>query len=326
VQVEFKVPLSSRTSFGVGGPAEFWFTVEPSELQDAIGLTRRLGGPILVMGTGTNVLASDRGWLGTVIRVRLQIPRDFKSFRILQNSRIEVVVPACLLWDQLVSYCVTRQWQGLECLSGVPGTVGAAPVQNIGAYGQQVSDVVASVKAMDVNDGTVCTFTHAECEFTYRGSIFNRRENLDRYIITEVAVRLVPGGKPCRTYGDIAKITGPSASVGMVREAVLRIRRGKGMLEGQCSSAGSFFKNPTKDGKRISAAQLVEETGFPKGYARGKAGISPQHALALVNLGGATASDIVGLAREIQEGVAEKFSIVLEPEVRLVGFSEYPLM
>jgi len=351
VIVDFDVPLSSKTSFGIGGPAAMWFGAEPSALPSAVRFAMRLGGPIVVIGAGTNILVSDDTLLGIVIRVGMQSPPDVLLTKILPNSLVEVVASACTPWDSFVAHTVKYQWQGLECLSGIPGSVGAAPVQNIGAYGQQVSDVIIAVKAYDIQDGVWRTFTRGECEFGYRSSIFNRPENLDRFIITEVTMHLVRGGDPYRGHDEVRRSTGVCPTIHRVRDCVLRLRHRKGMI-GEVRSAGSFFKNPTLPliefdrlfpwsetrsganqwwrpvaaGARVSAAHLIEEAGFAKGYTRGKAGISPMHALALINLGGASAADVIALAREIQEGVAAKFSIVLEPEVRLVGFPEYPLL
>ena len=353
--VEFDVPLSSRTSFGIGGPAAMWFKVEPDSLPSAVQFAKRLGGPIVVMGAGTNILAADDALSGIVIRVGMQSPPNILTSKILPNNLVEVVASACTPWDAFVAHTVKYQWQGLECLSGIPGTVGAAPVQNIGAYGQQVSDSIIRVKAYDLQQGAWRTFTRGECEFGYRSSIFSRAENLDRYIITEVTMYLVRGGNPYRDHEEIRRSTGVCPTIHRVRDCVLRLRHQKGMILGQPDahpSAGSFFKNPTvsvielehvfdaqaviaganrwwwgvAEGARVSAAYLIEQAGFSKGYVRGKAGISPKHALALVNLEDATAADIIALAREIQEGVAAKFSVVLEPEVRLVGFPEYPLL
>ena len=349
MQVEFEVSLAECTSFKIGGRAALWFGVSPDSVLEAVLFARKVGGPMLVFGGGSNLLVHESGWPGTVIHLTGPGPEACPPGRILPDSKVEVVAPGGMLWDRFVTHCVRYQWQGIECLSGIPGTVGAAPVQNIAAYGQQVSDVITSVKAADLSEGAWRTFTRGECEFGYRRSFFNRPENTDRFIITEVTFQLTRGGDPCRTHVEIAKGTGPSATVGLVREAVLRVRNRKG---GAMPSAGSFFKNPTvslvelehafdaqtviaganrwwwgvAEGARVSAAHLIEQSGFAKGHVRGNAGISPMHALSLVNRGGATATEVADLAREIQDGVWAKFNIILEPEVRLIGFPEFPLL
>ncbi|HUO75324.1 MAG TPA: UDP-N-acetylmuramate dehydrogenase [Candidatus Paceibacterota bacterium] len=355
MNVEFDVPLSSKTSFGVGGPAALWFDATPASLPHAVQFARRVGGPILVLGSGTNVLVSDDGWPGTVIHVGCAEPSTPPSARNLPDGGVEVVASACTPLDAFVAHTVRYQWQGLECLSGIPGSVGAAPVQNVSAYDQRICEVITSVQAFDLTEQVWRTFTRGECMFGYRTSVFSQPQNTDRYVITQVTMRLIRGGDPCRTHPDINKSTGPCATVGMVREAVLRVRHRKGMLLGShdsFASAGSFFKNPvipadefersfdadtimmgankwwwpTASGMRVSAAHLIERAGFAKGYARGKAAISSKHTLCIVNAGGASATDIVGLALEIQDAVASRFTIILEPEVRPIGFPSYPLL
>lgn len=342
--------MGSRTTLCVGGPVAALLEAGPSDVDDALSLASLLRMPLSVLGGGSNVLVSDRGIDGAVIRIVMQenesIWPDHDHF--VPGGLMSVRVYASCSWDALVKFCVANRWQGLECLSGIPGTVGAAPVQNIGAYGQQVSETIASVTAMDTRTRTWQTFTNGQCEFGYRTSIFNRPENRDRYVITQVVFRLRPDGIPCRTYPEVSGATTVISTLEDVRQAVLRIRQRKGMVAGIIASAGSFFKNPivdmatadavigrlggsgwywpAADGMKLSAARLIEEAGFKKGYTRGKAGVSPYHTLALVNLGGATANDLCSLAREVQEGVLSKFNVLLHPEVRLMGFPTYPLL
>jgi UDP-N-acetylmuramate dehydrogenase len=241
---------------------------------------------------------------------------------------------------------------GVECLSGIPGSVGGTPVQNVGAYGQEVSDTIESVRALDLKQDRIVVLPNPACGFRYRTSIFNTAER-GRYIILRVNYRLKRGGAPSLKYVDLQKHfaerkTPPSLAE--IRAAVREIRRNKGMLivpgDEDCRSAGSFFKNPVlseaqfKDlaeraeskgleipsypaldaQRKVSAAWLVERSGFPKGYAAGAAGISHKHALALINRGGAKASDMIGLKDEIQRGVQAAWGILLEPEPVFVGF------
>lgn len=320
--VKFGVALSSRTSFCIGGPVAHWFEVTPDEAPEAVQFASRRAGPLVILGAGTNVLVHDDGWPGTVLQVAP--PEEaFHPIKLQTTDHVMLTVDGGVSWDTVAGYCATRGWQGIECLSGIPGTVGAAPVQNIGAYGQAIADVIAQVQAVEVPTGSTHTFTGTDCQFGYRSSIFNRQENIDRYLITRVTLRLHPGRAPHRAHPEISAMSG--STTGLVREAVLRIRRRKEMLAGQLCSAGSFFKNPVGNGaSRVPAAQLIEEAGFTKGYRRGNAALSDRHVLALVNLGNATAADIVALASEIQDGVARKSGIILEPEVRLIGFPDYP--
>lgn len=338
------VRRTPRTSFGTGGPAFLICDFESGEEElHALELADRLSLPVAVLGEGTNVLLSDAGWPGVVIRPvtdpagTIWPRRDYQT-----ESEISVKAYPSAVWDQVAGLAVKEGWPGAECLSGIPGTVGAAPVQNIGAYGQQVSEIIESVTAVDIRDRRLRTFTRSECGFGYRTSIFNRPENVDRFIITEVMLRFCRAGPPCRTYDQVAALTTEHSSLTDVRDVVLDIRRRKGMLAGQHRSAGSFFKNPVVpvvdypeeasavflgDGRvKLSAAWLIERAGFFKGYVRGGAGISPDHTLALVSHHYATSADIVALAREIQERVANRFGIVLESEVRLIGFPDYPLL
>jgi UDP-N-acetylmuramate dehydrogenase len=261
-------------------------------------------------------------------------------------------VGAGVNWDDFVAQAVVQNCAGVECLSGIPGSVGGTPVQNVGAYGQEVADTIESVRALDLKEDRIVVLPKPACGFRYRTSIFNTTER-GRYIILRVNYRLKRGGAPSLKYADLQKHfaerkTPPSLAE--IRAAVREIRRGKGMLivpgDDDCRSAGSFFKNPVlneaqfKDlaeraeskgleipsypaldaQRKVSAAWLVEHSGFSKGYALGPAGISHKHALALINRGDAKASDVVGLKDEIQHGVQEAWGIQLEPEPVFVGF------
>jgi UDP-N-acetylmuramate dehydrogenase len=250
-------------------------------------------------------------------------------------------------WDGFVAQTVAANCAGLECLSGIPGTVGGTPVQNVGAYGQEVAETITEVRALDVRTLEISTLSNADCGFAYRSSAFNTRERR-RYIILRVAFALKPGGKPMIRYADLERHFASKASPTLsdVREAVREIRHGKAMLivpgEEDARSAGSFFKNPivadekfselvahypqipsypaAGGARKIPAAWLVEHAGFAKGYGKGRAGISQKHALAIVNRGGATAAEIIALKDEIQTRVREEFGIELQPEPVFVGF------
>jgi UDP-N-acetylmuramate dehydrogenase len=255
-------------------------------------------------------------------------------------------------WDGFVAAAVQHHCSGIECLSGIPGSVGGTPVQNVGAYGQDVSQTIASVTALDRDTGEEVEIEREDCGFDYRSSIFNTRER-GRYIILRVAYALQHNGAPRLEYGDLKKFFAgrdEAPTLSEVRDAVLAIRASKGMLirpgEQEARSAGSFFKNPVlseaqfaelrrlaaargleipsypglEAKRKVSAAWLVEQSGFAKGYVQGRVGISRKHALAIVNLGGATAAEVIALKDEIQKQVEEKWGVRLEPEPVMVGF------
>jgi UDP-N-acetylmuramate dehydrogenase len=257
-------------------------------------------------------------------------------------------------WDRFVARAVERDCAGVECMSGIPGSVGGTPVQNVGAYGQEASETIESVQVLDLKDGEVRELCNPSCGFHYRTSIFNSSHR-GRYIILQVTFALRPGGEPRIEYADLKKYFAErdgERSLFETREAVRRIRSGKAMLitpgDEDCRSAGSFFKNPVLNADqyqelwkraagmnleipsypalsaqhKVSAAWLVEHSGFAKGYTRGAVGISRKHALAIVNRGGATAEDVVALKNEIQKGVLRTFGIRLMPEPVFVGFEE----
>jgi len=338
----------------VGGPAAFWFEPVESELPVLLELADRAGLPFLLIGGGSNLVVSDTGFPGVAARLSdVTAPSVFPRDQRQDSDTVEVSVHASYPWDRFVRDTVVAGYQGVECLSGIPGTAGAAPVQNIGAYGQQLSDSLLYIGVLDRRDGTRQWLPADRCGFGYRRSIFNVGPDAGRYVILDVCFRLQRTAPGCRAYDQVAAAVPEGASPEQVRDAVLAIRARKGMLldwrsgRGNNWSAGSFFKNPVvpvaqvpdravawpagDDRRKLSAAWLIEAAGFVRGYTRGGAAISADHALSLVNLGGhgkpsATAADIVGLAREIQDGVLARFDVLLEPEVQLVGFDEYPLL
>ncbi|HEY3131999.1 MAG TPA: UDP-N-acetylmuramate dehydrogenase [Acidobacteriota bacterium] len=348
-------PLGPLTTFNIGGPARYFVSVSTEEaLQEALqyASTRRM--QTFILGSGSNILVSDRGFSGLVISNRI-FGFDCRT----SDGYATVRVCAGEDWDRTVQRCVEHGWSGLECLSGIPGTIGAAPIQNIGAYGQNFSDVVTEVRAIDRESNSVVRLDNTACEFRYRESIFNTKMNA-RYVVTGVTLRLAIGGRPTITYQDLKDRFADTSTVTLaeVREAVIEIRSQKGMvlLPGHpgFKSVGSFFKNPiisltdfekvqirlrepSQDVKKrwfwmiapeqvkISAAYLIEHAGFHRGCRQGRVGISPRHSLALVNYGGGTAEEMVALAGRIQQAVYEKFGVLLKPEAQFVGFSEKPL-
>jgi UDP-N-acetylmuramate dehydrogenase len=341
------VPLAPLTTFGVGGPASYFIeAVSEEDLIDALDFAHSKAVPAFILGGGSNLLVSDQGFPGLAIKIGLRGVSFEPS-----NSRMLVRAAAGEAWDSLVAECVTRHLAGIECLSGIPGSVGGTPVQNVGAYGQETAEVLISVTAFDRREAKCVELSHAECVFSYRSSIFNSTQR-DRYIVLAVTYALSPGGAPAIRYSDVLRkfeSATVAPSLAEVRQAVLEIRASKAMLltpgDPDCRSAGSFFKNPiiseaefvhiqsttieavprypVADGRvKTAAAWLIERSGFSKGFALGPAALSRKHTLALVNTGGATAADIVRLAREIRARVEDRFGVRLAPEPVFVGFDE----
>ena len=331
--------LSNHTTLRVGGPAaNFVRASNESEIIEAI--TNAGEQPILILGSGSNVLISDTGFPGTVIKI--------------ENNQLTADVDACSGatlnigagedWDVFVKTTIDRGWAGLETLSGIPGTVGASPIQNIGAYGHEVSEFIMRVRTYDRQNKAIKTFTNDECQFTYRNSLFKKQPG--RFVILEVQFNLRRGemSDPI-TYEELAKelgiAVGQKSEVIKVREAVLKIRARKGMLldekDRDTYSAGSFFTNPIvaenlipegapkypqADGNfKTSAAWLIQNSGIERGQRLNGAAISSKHVLAITNADGAKAADIAALAIQVRDAVKMKFGIELTPEVNLVGLS-----
>jgi len=340
------VPLAPFTTFGVGGPARYFTeALTESDVRQALEFAGSHGFPIFVLGGGSNLVVSDDGFSGLVMKIAiLGIDESAeRGSRLFQAGAGED-------WDKLVARAVAKNCAVIECLSGIPGTVGATPVQNVGAYGQEVGEVVEQVYALELATGLIRELSREQCGFSYRSSIFNSTEK-GRFIILGVRFTLTPNGPPRIEYRDLQKHFGDrKPTLAEVREAVRQIRHNKGMLivEGDedCRSAGSFFKNPIVDQQKFSevqqiadkrgvklpsfpaeegrvkipAAWLVEQAGFTKGYTKGAAGISRRHSLAIVNRGGAKASDILALKDAVQAGVSQQFGITLLPEPVFLGF------
>ena len=331
--------LADYTSFGVGGPARtFIHAKSEEELISAIESADASGEPLLIIGGGSNILIGDNGFEGTVIRVET----TGNSYEIDACSGGTLQVASGVPWDEFVAFTLEKGLANLECLSGIPGTVGGSPIQNIGAYGHEVSEVIARVRTYDRTEKAIKTFTATECGFSYRSSIF--KESNNRYVILDVTFQLRKGEESLPiAYPELATElgvrVGERAPVLKVREAVLALRGKKGMLEGLgIHSAGSFFTNPIvsravaeklpvaapqwpqEDGRvKLSAAWLMEHAGVTKGETLGGAAISTHHVLALTNADHATAADIVELARSAQAKVKSTFGITLEPEVQFIG-------
>jgi UDP-N-acetylmuramate dehydrogenase len=357
--MEENKPLAPFTTFGIGGPAR-WFVEAGSEdeIVEATAWAQQHGLALFVLGGGSNLLVADGGFDGLVLRVGLRgIALDTPELKSGESVQRIYHVAAGEDWDRFVDRTVEDDCAGVECLAGIPGTVGGTPVQNVGAYGQEVASVIERVRVFDRQERAFQEFSAEECGFSYRRSRFNSTDR-ERYIVTRVNYRLTVGGEPTLRYAELQRAIQESGHDGTqpglveVAAAVRRIRQSKGMLlvEGDpdCRSAGSFFKNPVVSEEKVKqiaavsgkepprfpagsgqenagrlkmpAAWLIEQAGFAKGYGRGSARVSSRHTLALVNCGGASAEEVLLLARHINAAVEARFGIRLEMEPVLVGF------
>jgi UDP-N-acetylmuramate dehydrogenase len=340
------VSLASLCTMGVGGPAR-WFVEahRETDVVDALHWAESRGAAVFILGGGSNVVIADEGFDGLVLNVDIRgIDRSDCA------GDAHYAVGAGEPWDPFVELTVQANLAGLECLSGSPGCVGGTPIQNVGAYGQDVSRTLTRVHAIDRRTRQPIVFSRDECRFGYRTSRF-KREDADTFVITRVEYALTPEGVPTVSYADVVKFFERRGTerpaLREVREAILDIRRQKGMVVEPPNparrSCGSFFVNPVVsrelylhmqssalehvphydvDGTavKIPAAWLIERAGFAKGTTRGTVGISPFQAQAIVNHGGASAKDVVRLAGDVKRAVQEKFGISLVPEPRFVGF------
>jgi UDP-N-acetylmuramate dehydrogenase len=340
-RVRENVPLAPYCTLGVGGPARFF--VEPRDertVLEALAWSAARGLPLRVLGGGSNLVVADDGVGALVVRIGIR----GVATRAVAGA-IEVTAGAGEPWDALVAHTVERGWAGLECLSGIPGLVGATPIQNVGAYGQDVSETVAALRALDTATGRVIVLSNADCGFSYRDSRFKSVEP-GRHVILSVTYRLEPGGAPGVRYAELERhlaARGVAApSLGDVRESVLAIRRSKSMVidagDENRRSCGSFFTNaivtaadadrvaevagdpamprwPQPDGRvKLSSAWLIEHAGFARGHRDGPVGLSSRHALAVVAHDGARAADVVAFARRLTAAVRERFGVRLTPE------------
>ena len=348
-------PLAPRTTLGLGGPARWLLEAERAE--DAVAALRWAaaeGVAVTILGGGSNVVVADAGVDGLVLRLGLR-GRELRP----ADGTVLLTAGAGEPWDRLVEATVEEGLAGLECLSGIPGTVGASPIQNVGAYGQEVADVLHAVRVLDRKTLEERTLTPSECAFGYRDSRFRRHP--DRFAVLSATFRLVPGGEPALRYPELARAVGEGGrapDLRRVRETVLALRRSKSMVieagDENRRSVGSFFVNPVVPAAeaervaeraavlgvaadpsemprfpsgapgelKLSAGWLIEAAGFAKGERRGPVGLSSRHALALVHHGGGTTAQLLGLAREIRDRVEERFGVRLRPEPIFLGFED----
>jgi UDP-N-acetylmuramate dehydrogenase len=337
-------PLALHCTLGVGGPARFFVDARTEEdVVEAWRWARDRDIPLRVIGGGSNLVVDDDGVDGLVVRIAL---RGLSSRAV--GVEVELTAAAGEPWDEVVRHAVERQWAGLECLSGIPGLTGATPIQNVGAYGQEVSDTITAVRALDRASGAVVTLGAAECGFAYRDSMLKSAAS-DRYAVLSVTYRLKAGGRARARYADLEQhLAGRGIrvpSLPEVRESVLAIRRGKSMVidptDPNRRSCGSFFLNPVvsaeeigrigahtgdlamprwpqPDGRvKLSAAWLIERAGFARGERDGPVGLSTRHTLAIVCHDGARTRDVLRFAGRIQSRVKERFGVRLSPEPAL---------
>ncbi|HEX6149795.1 UDP-N-acetylmuramate dehydrogenase [Nocardioides sp.] len=334
-----------HTTLRLGGPARSWVrATSEAELVGAVSAADDAGEPVLVLGGGSNLVVADAGFDGTVVEVATSgitadsdDPDDLACL-----GAVTVKVAAGESWDELVAHAVRQGWVGVEALAGIPGLVGAVPIQNVGAYGQEVSQTIAQVRTWDRGECALRTFSTTECGFGYRTSRFKQEPS--RYVVLDVTFLFRQGtlGAPVE-YAELARALGVElgdrAPMADVREAVLGLRRGKGMVldpaDHDTWSAGSFFTNPIVDPDAVpegapswplpdgrvktSAAWLIERAGFGKGYGDGRVRLSTKHTLAVTNRGEATTAELLELARELRDGVRDRFGIGLVNEPVLVG-------
>jgi len=346
------VPLAPMTTLGIGGPARYFADITDNEaLLAGVNWAASRDVPMFVLGGGSNIVVADRGFPGLVLRVCIR-----GIVTKLDGDHVELTAGAGEEWDPLVARSAANNWTGWECLSGIPGRVGATPIQNVGAYGQDTSETLIWVEAFDLNTRKLVRLSASDCEFGYRSSRFKKRDR-ERFIITRVSYRLKVGGAPAIRYPELQRhlagrgLNTPASAD--VRESVLAIRRGKAMVidpsEPDSRSAGSFFVNPTVTVEgfsrmkslsepwlhpgeeipsypagdnllKLPAGWLIEHAAIKRGYIHGNVGTSSKHALAIINRGGGTAKEILELKELIQSLVLQRFGIELTPEPVLIGF------
>lgn len=346
IRVQEQVLLAPYTTFHIGGPARYFSEVaSEAELVEAVRFAREHRLKLFILGGGSNLLVADSGFDGLVIRIAIDDPVASTE----EGRFVHCTVSAGTEWNAFVLQLCEQGISGVECLAGIPGSVGGTPVQNVGAYGQEVASTITAVRAFDMEAAAFVTLSHDQCGFAYRHSIFNTSQR-GRYIVTAVSFRFDRDARPNLSYADLERhfadwdATRPAPTPLDVYHAVRAIRHGKGMLivegEADCRSAGSFFKNPVvplstldrvatnlhlaaaevphwpaADGQiKLPAAWLLEKAGFTRGFILGHAGISSRHTLALINRGHATAADIAALRDKISNEVKSRFGITLEQE------------
>jgi len=342
------IPLAPLTTLQVGGVARYFVeATNETEVREAVDWALLREYPMFILGGGSNLVVSDAGWPGLILKIAILGIEEQA-----QDGQMRFEVGAGEEWDRFVAHAVSRNCAGIECMSGIPGSVGGTPVQNVGAYGQEAGDTICGVLALDIEDMQTREMSAEECGFSYRASIFNTTHR-GRYIILRVGYELTPGGTPSIRYADLQRYFagwGVPPTLAQARDAVRTTRASKAMLitpgDDDSRSAGSFFKNPVlseseyqtlitvansrglqvpsypmvSSEKKVSAAWLVEHSGFAKGFSLGNVGISRKHALAIVNRGGAKALEIFDLKYMIEQRVREQWGVQLMPEPVFVGF------
>jgi UDP-N-acetylmuramate dehydrogenase len=352
-----QVPLAPHTTLELGGPAQHFARItDRSTLLEALAWAKARTLPVTILGGGSNVVVSDRGVSGLVLLMATQ-----GITLVRQGDVVHATVEAGENWDGFVARSVHEDLAGLECLSGIPGKVGATPIQNVGAYGQEVASSIVGVEVLDRSSWQTTWLDAAACEFDYRASLFKRAP--ERFIVLAVRFALAPGGPPTLRYTELAHAMAASdepATLAAVRDAVRTLRRAKSMLlephDDNRRSAGSFFLNPIvepaeadalwarvqtlglaasrrdvpcypqPDGRqKLSAAWLIDHSGTHKGERSGHIGVSSRHALALVHHGGASSAELLAFATKLRERVRATFGIELVPEPVMLGFDTPPL-
>ena len=329
MEIRENVTLAPYTTFKIGGPARYFCEVESvDDLKNALKFSKENDLHFFILGGGSNILVSDKGFDGLVIKMGIK-GMEFNGELLTAGAGEN--------WDGVVEQAVEKNLGGIENLSLIPGTAGAAVCQNIGAYGVELKDILESVEVLDAESGKIKTFSNNNCRFGYRFSVFKNDNNL---IILRTNLMLSKNSKPNINYPDLAKIfEDKKPSVSEIRNAVMQIRRRKLPYPDELGNAGSFFKNPeisetqfknliisypdlkgfnsSKGLVKLSAAQLIEKCGW-KGKTCGNVGVSNKHSLVLVNYGKGTAEEIIGLAEDIKMAVKDGFGVDLEPEVQVV--------
>ncbi len=339
LRIERDVPLGLLTTIGIGGPAKYFVRVSTvDEVREVVAWAAGQEEALFVLAGGSNLVIADEGFDGVVMQIAL------RGITVESEDPASVIVRVAAgePWDDFVAMAVGHRWAGIECLSGIPGSTGATPIQNVGAYGQDVSETIIRVEILERDSGRVVTLTNWDCRFAYRSSVFKSAAK-DRYVVLAVTFRLRPNGPPAVRYPELQKLVDSDASLQQVRAMVIAVRKGKGMVidpaDPDTRSDGSFFMNPvipraefeklahgdmphypSGDEVKLSAAWLIEHAGFYKGWKHGNVGLSSKHTLAIINRGGGTAREVLQLVKIIQSKVHETFGVELQPEPSFIGF------
>ncbi len=345
LHIEHAVPLAPLTSLELGGPARFFVRVDTEEaLREAFAWAAEQGVEASVLGGGSNLIVPDEGYDGLVVHMGLDEAR--------YGERGEARLGAGVPWESVVQNAIERDWAGIECLTGIPGSTGATPVQNVGAYGQEVAELITAVRALHIESLRFEELDRTACRFSYRDSLFKQHPGC--WVVSAVTLQLRPAGRPSLRYAELQRSVSAEASLAEVRNAVLSLRRSKSMVldatDPNRRSVGSFFVNPLLSATeaervietalseqlvqsraevpqypaptgqvKLAAGWLIEKSGCHKGMRRGPVGISSRHALALVHHGGGTTAELLAFAEEIRSRVLQRFGISLSREPRILG-------